>query len=131
MTRTIPGNQECAMRQFQIAQTLLAVSLFWASGCRNDPTSNQASSNDPKAGQERDDNGFHLQLVWCPPGKFTMGSPISEKYRAEDEDQVATTLSQGFWLGKHEVTQEVWEKVMGTTPWKGNDFVQEGPDYPA
>ena len=27
-----------------------------------------------KAGQVRDDNGLKLKLVWCPPGKFQMGS---------------------------------------------------------
>ena len=25
-------------------------------------------------------------------------------------------ISEGFWLGKYEVTQGQWEAVMGTTP---------------
>jgi formylglycine-generating enzyme required for sulfatase activity len=30
-----------------------------------------------------------------------------------------------------EVTQGQWKAVMGTEPWKGEDYVKEGPDYPA
>jgi formylglycine-generating enzyme required for sulfatase activity len=44
---------------------------------------------------------------------------------------VDVTLTQGFWLGKFEVTQGLWESLMGTTPWKGKTAVQEGADYPA
>lgn len=84
-----------------------------------------------RAGEERDDNGLEMKLVWCPAGTFTMGSPKSEKDRDKDEDQVQVTLTAGFWLGKYEVTQGEWERVMGTTPWKGEDYVKEGPRYAA
>jgi formylglycine-generating enzyme required for sulfatase activity len=36
-----------------------------------------------------------------------------------------------FYIGKYEVTQGEWEKVMGTTPWKDRVHVKEGPRYPA
>jgi sulfatase modifying factor 1 len=85
-----------------------------------------------RAGEERDDNGLEMKLVWCPPGEFTMGSPESEQGRGEYyEDQVQVSLTSGFWLGKHEVTQEVWKRVMGTTPWKEECEVKQGPRYPA
>jgi formylglycine-generating enzyme required for sulfatase activity len=88
-----------------------------------------------RAGQERDDNGLGMKLVWCPPGKFTMGSPQSEKGYGERhydyENQVSVTLTGGFWLGKYEITQGEWKRMMGTTPWKGQDSVKEGTDYPA
>jgi sulfatase modifying factor 1 len=71
-----------------------------------------------RAGEERDDNGLRLKLVWCPPGSFRMGSPRSELGRDTDEEQVEVTLTRGFWLGKYEVTEEEWEQVMGTSPWK-------------
>jgi sulfatase modifying factor 1 len=45
-----------------------------------------------------------------------MGSPVGEKKRLADETQHEVTLTQGFWLGKHGVTQAQWEKVMGTKP---------------
>jgi formylglycine-generating enzyme required for sulfatase activity len=45
-----------------------------------------------------------------------MGSSPGEKYRADDETQHEVTLTKGFYLGKHEVTQGQWEKVMGPNP---------------
>ena len=57
-----------------------------------------------------------LDMLWCPPGTFMMGSPESETERHSNERQHAVTLTQGFWLGKHEVTQAQWEKVMGNNP---------------
>jgi len=83
------------------------------------------------AGQVRDDNGLKMKLVWCPPGKFTMGSPKGERERNVAEDQVQVSLTKGFWLGQHEVTQLKWQRVMDTAPWRGERFVQEGDNYPA
>ena len=60
--------------------------------------------------------GATMELVWCPPGSFTMGSPASEQGRYDDETQHPVTLTKGFWLGKYEVTQRQWESVMGTNP---------------
>jgi hypothetical protein len=95
------------------------------------PTTPSAGFEGHAAGQERDDNGLKVKLAWCPPGKFTMGSPHSEKDRGVDEEQVDVTLTKGFWLGKSEVTQAQWSQLMATTPWKGETNVQEGPDFPA
>jgi serine/threonine protein kinase len=61
-------------------------------------------------------NGIDLPLRWCPAGSFTMGSPDSEPDRSEDENQVRVTLTKGFWLGETEVTQELYESVVGTNP---------------
>lgn len=69
-----------------------------------------------RAGQERDDNGLAMKFCWCPAGQFTMGSPTDEPDRFEDEGQTQVTLSRGFWLGKYEVTQGEWQKLMGTNP---------------
>ncbi|TWW08379.1 hypothetical protein E3A20_24920 [Planctomyces bekefii] len=41
------------------------------------------------------------------------------------------TLTKPFYMGRTEVTQGQWKKVMGTEPWKGKSFVKEGDDYPA
>src|SRR5436189_48291 len=67
-----------------------------------------------KAGEEREiaKNKF----CWCPAGKFTMGSPRSETERRPGEDQVAVTLTKGFWMAKFEATQEDWKRVMGKLP---------------
>ncbi len=68
-----------------------------------------------RAGEERDDNGLKMKFVWCPPGRFRMGSPVGESERGDNEGPVEVRLSRGFWLGQFEVTQGEWEKLMGTT----------------
>ncbi len=55
-----------------------------------------------------------VRFRWCPPGSFTMGSPKNERDRRSDEDQVDVTLTRGFWMMKTEVTQGLWQAVMGT-----------------
>ena len=69
-----------------------------------------------------------LEMLWVRPGSFIMGSPLSEPHREDDERQHTVTLTRGFWLGKYEVTQNQWEKVMGNNPskFKGADLPVQG-----
>jgi len=73
-----------------------------------------------KAGQEMTiDLGGSVKMVfvWIPPGTFDMGSPATESGRDVDEGPMRrVTLTRGFWIGKHEVTQEQYERVMGRNP---------------
>lgn len=78
-----------------------------------------------------DGNYLKMQLVWCAPGEFEMGSPLGEQNRRSNESPVTVTLTRGFWLGKYEVTQEQFRRVVGKEPWKGKPNVMEGPRYPA
>jgi formylglycine-generating enzyme required for sulfatase activity len=56
-------------------------------------------------------------LVFIPPGMFTMGSPTNEVDRDPSEDpQTTVTISRGFWMGKYEVTQWEYWSVMGNNP---------------
>ena len=57
--------------------------------------------------------GAKIEMIWCEPGSFMMGSPKTEEGRFEDEPIHPVTLTKGFWLGKYEVTQAQWESVMG------------------
>jgi formylglycine-generating enzyme required for sulfatase activity len=72
----------------------------------------------------------NMEMIWVEPGTFTMGSPASEADRDSDETEHNVTLTQGFYLGKYEVTQPQYEAVMtgntndlNATPsnWPGND----------
>lgn len=67
-----------------------------------------------RAGETWNGNGLGMEFCWCPPGTFTMGSPEDEPERMENERQVQVTLS-GFWIGKFEVTQAEWLRIMRTT----------------
>ncbi len=55
-----------------------------------------------------------MEFVWIPAGTFVMGSPDGEAGRDGDERQHEVTISQGFWMGRYEVTQGWWEAVMGS-----------------
>jgi eukaryotic-like serine/threonine-protein kinase len=57
-----------------------------------------------------------MEMLWCKPGKFQMGSPASEKDRRDKEIRHKVILTRGFYLGKYEVTQAQWEKVMVFNP---------------
>ena len=53
-----------------------------------------------------------MDMIWCPPGTFTMGSPATEAGRGTDETEHNVSLTHGFYLGKYEVTQAQYEAVM-------------------
>ena len=64
-------------------------------------------------------SGQEGEMVWIAPGSFMMGSPSSELGRDSDEGpQHRVTISQGFYLGKYEITQGQWEAVMRSNPSK-------------
>lgn len=48
------------------------------------------SGSDP--GEERDDNALEMKFCWCP-----------------------ATANPGFWMGKYEVTQSEWKRMMGSS----------------
>ena len=61
-------------------------------------------------------NSPDKEFVWIPAGEFLMGSPSYDEGRDSDERQHEVRISQGFWMGKYEVTQGEWESVMGANP---------------
>jgi formylglycine-generating enzyme required for sulfatase activity len=93
----------------------------------DDPLPAQADSFvGSKAGGEREIAG--IKLCWCPAGRFTMGSPPDEPERRPGEGQVEVTLTRGLWMGKYEVTQGQWRRVVGELPDKLT--AGEGEDFP-
>ena len=78
----------------------------------------------PRAGETQVFDG--MEFVWIPAGEFRMGSPGAE---ARDSEQPVRTvrIGEGFWLGKHEVTQAEWQRVMGSNP---SMFDECGPTCP-
>jgi formylglycine-generating enzyme required for sulfatase activity len=58
-----------------------------------------------------------MKLVLIPAGKFLMGSPEDEKDRLENEGpRHEVTISKAFHIGAYDVTQEQYERIMGTNP---------------
>ena len=50
--------------------------------------------------------GVKLEMVYLEQGQFQMGSKTGH----------TVTLSQGFWIGKYEVTQSQYEQITGSNP---------------
>jgi formylglycine-generating enzyme required for sulfatase activity len=71
----------------------------------------QEEQQDPSANRAGDTYtvpDLSLEMIWVDPGTFTMGSPTSEAGRKSNETQHEVTLTNGFWLGKYEVTKDQW-----------------------
>jgi sulfatase modifying factor 1 len=49
-----------------------------------------------------------MVYCWCPPGKFTMGSPETETGRFADEAQRQVIVKEGFWMAKYEWPRGLW-----------------------
>ena len=54
-------------------------------------------------------------MKWIPAGSFTMGSAEGVGHASEHPAH-KVTLTHGFWLMEHEVTQGEWASVMGSNP---------------
>ncbi len=67
----------------------------------------------PESPSQKTKSGF--DFVKVKGGTYTMGSPRNEKDRDDDECQHSVTVSS-FEIGKYEVTQADWRKVMGEDP---------------
>ena len=65
------------------------------------------------------------RLVILPPGTFVMGSSGAETGRDDDELAHVVTLTRSLAMGSTEVTQALWEAVMGENPSRHTD-----PDGP-
>ncbi len=60
-------------------------------------------------------NAGGMKFMWCPPGTFLMGSPSGQGCDNE-RPQHRVTITKGFFLGVHQVTQAQWQAVMGSNP---------------
>ena len=53
--------------------------------------------------------GEKIEMIYCAPGTFLMGSPVSESDRNNNETQHRVTLTKGFWLSKNKVS---WVEIL-------------------
>ncbi|HOT51634.1 MAG TPA: formylglycine-generating enzyme family protein, partial [Candidatus Hydrogenedentes bacterium] len=68
-----------------------------------------------------------MPFVWIPAGRFDMGSAKTaaelsaiygdrEYYYSSEQPLHRVTITKGFWMGAHEVTQAEWTTWMGYNP---------------
>ena len=75
-----------------------------------------------RTGQNWKDPVTGMEVVWVPEGCYQMGSSSGDP----DEKPVHEVCVEGFWMGKYEVTQGQWKKIMSSNPSK----FRSGDDYP-
>ncbi len=72
---------------------------------------------------ELGNTGEMIWMVWIPAGTFWMGAQDDETDAWEMElPRHQVTLTEGYWMGKYEVTQAQWLAVTGYdhSTWSGN-----------
>jgi formylglycine-generating enzyme required for sulfatase activity len=69
-----------------------------------------------------------IVLLLVPDGGFTMGSPVGEPLRSEDERQHRRTIGRPFYLAETEVSNAQWRAIMGDVRNSETSFVD--PDLP-
>ena len=68
-----------------------------------------------------------IEMVFVEGGTFQMGATSEQGSDAEDDEKpVHTVTVSSFYIGKTEVTQELWKSVMGSNP----SYFNKGGDYP-
>jgi len=75
----------------------------------------------------------NLEMIWVADGNFTMGSPTTEPGRSTTTDRETehnVTLTQGFYLGKYEVTQAQYAVVMSGNTNSLNPSPSNWPNNP-
>ncbi len=70
-------------------------------------------------------NGVTFEMIKVEAGSFIMGCTNEQGGDCDSDESPyhRVTISQDYYIGKFEVTQELWEAVMGTNPsnWKAFD----------
>ena len=69
-------------------------------------------------------NGISIEMVKVEAGTFMMGATSEMKDPYDDEKPVhQVTLTNDYYMGKYEVTQALWQAVMGSNPseYKGDN----------
>ncbi|MBO8433583.1 MAG: formylglycine-generating enzyme family protein [Bacteroidetes bacterium] len=68
-----------------------------------------------------------FEMVYVEGGTFQMGATEEQGEDADgDENPVHRVTLSEYLIGKHEVTQALWEEVMGSNP----SYDEQGGDYP-
>lgn len=67
--------------------------------------------------QQREWRRVKFEFVEVAPGEFTMGCSVGDD-QCDDAERPAhrVRITRGFEIGKYEVTQAMWESVMGSNP---------------
>lgn len=71
-------------------------------------------------------NGLNLSMVWCGPGHFNLGTPLSYSgIGIVGERPVQhVRIERGFWMGRFPMTNDIYNVIIPSQPYGA------GPRYP-
>ena len=74
-------------------------------------------------------DGVTMEFVYIKPGTFIMGGENTKdsKWQGVEVPKHEVTITKGYYLGKYEVTQAQFQKIMGSNPSKAS----KDPNAPA
>ena len=61
-------------------------------------------------------NGVEFKMIKVEGGTFSMGATLEQTNYNNDEKPVHSVTLSDYYIGETEVTQELWEAVMGSNP---------------
>lgn len=76
-------------------------------------------------------NSIGMSFVRLEPAVFRMGSLPSDSKRRSDETQRTVEITKPFLIGRSEVTQDQWKRIMNTEPWRERRYTKSANDFPA
>ena len=100
--------------KWMLAAMLLMAFTFAACGSDDD---DEKGDDAPKfQNQTITVGGVSFKMIAVEGGTFQMGSPESDAEAYDDEKPQHEVTLSNYYIGETEVTQELWEAVMGSNP---------------
>jgi formylglycine-generating enzyme required for sulfatase activity len=113
--KSFPTSDLAATARFRAAQLRRAAATP-VTVARVDPP-RQPEPQPGDAGRTKVNPMDGLTYVWIEPGTFMMGcSPGDNDCQGSEKPAHPVTITKGFWIGQTPVTQEAYQRVVGTNP---------------
>ena len=108
------GQVNCLQKEFR-ARPLQLKSAGESAVKMRDTSVPPAASTASKAQalQKTFTNSIGMEFVLIPAGKFQFTRTVKNDFGEEVQQQSTVSIGRPFYMGKYEVTQEQWVKVMG------------------
>jgi formylglycine-generating enzyme required for sulfatase activity len=102
-------------------------------------SNSSGSGNRPSTGKNLTftANGVSFEMIFVEGGTFVMGCTSEQSDCSADEKPTHSVTLSDYYMGKYQVTQKLWQAVMGTNVRQQRDLANtswplrgEGSDYP-
>ncbi len=116
------------MKKYQILAYMCVGALVWLAGCSDDTPTGPPDTNDTIDTSDTityDPVGSNIEMIAVEPGTFQMGANYYVYDEASELPRQMVTLTRAFELGKYEITNMEWYKIMGGDA--PNDSLRDRP----